>query len=75
MTAIHLAWLMGAERIVLAGIDGTDGYAARVRGQYDSDARGGFGYGQSKVSALETAESLGLPVRDLSLESLEGTPA
>lgn len=66
MTAVHLAWVMGAAQIILAGIDGTDGYAARVRGQYDRDGKGGFGYGQAKASALETAAALGLPVLDLS---------
>lgn len=66
MTAIHLAWVMGAVAIVLAGIDGTDGYAASVRPQYARDQRGGFGYGQSKASALKTAADLKLPVIDLS---------
>ena len=68
MTAIHLAWVMGAREVLLAGIDGTDGYAPACRTHYgDRDAKGGFGYGQAKVCALDTAAALGLPLRDLSV--------
>ena len=46
--AVHLAWLMGASKILLAGIDGTDGHAEQLTGYYEKMRRGGFGYAPSK---------------------------
>ncbi len=65
-TAVHAAWIMGAKRVVLAGIDGTDGYADRVIQWYTKPHRGGFGYGMAKECTLDVIERLGLDYEDLS---------
>jgi hypothetical protein len=70
--AIHLAWLMGASRVILAGVDGTDGYAGHVRHWYRQTRRGGFGYGQAREDALNAAAALGMPIEDRS--ALELSP-
>jgi len=64
--AVHLAWLMGAERVVLAGVDGTDGYSKHVIRWYESPRRGGFGYGVAREDALEYAAVLGMEIEDRS---------
>ncbi len=65
-TAVHLAWLMGAARVVIVGIDGTDGYADRVIQWYDKPKRGGFGYAMSKECTLDTAGRLDIELVDFS---------
>jgi len=65
--AVHLAWLMGASRVVLAGIDGTDGYAGQVQHWYAQRRRGGFGYGQAREDALMAANALGIEIEDRSI--------
>lgn len=59
-TAIHLAWFMGAKGIIVAGLDGSDGYASRLSQFYDKPGRGGLGYQPALESALDVCKTLGL---------------
>jgi len=44
-TAVHLAWVLGAREVVLAGFDGGEGHAQCVAEFYEQpDTRGGLGY-------------------------------
>ena len=64
--AIHLAWLMGASKIIIAGCDGSDGYASRLQQFYDQPARGGFGYMAAKADAVNIINRLGIECEDRS---------
>ena len=57
-TAVHAAWYMGAEKIIMVGFDAGDGYAKRLRQWYDKPARGGFGYVMAHIWLKETIERL-----------------
>ena len=70
--AIHLAWFMGATRVILAGIDGTDGHAKCLQQYYTQrPTRGGLGYMTSRGDATETAAALHLEIDDRSNITLE----
>ena len=66
--AIHLARVLGARKVILVGIDGTDGHGPQVAQWYDKPTRGGFGYAMSRQEAIDTASMLGMEVEDLSTE-------
>lgn len=66
--AIHAAWLMGCTRVILAGIDGTDGHAKSLQQWYTAKpTRGGLGYMTSRGDAIETAATLKLEIDDRSM--------
>jgi len=73
--AIHAAWLMGCTRVILAGIDGTDGHAKCLQQYYTAKpTRGGLGYMTSRGDAIETAEALRLEIDDRSNIPTEPLP-
>jgi len=65
-SATHLAWFMGCSTVRYAGIDGTDGFANLVKGQYDTVENGAGGYVLSKKEALRVAKQLNMKVVDYS---------
>jgi hypothetical protein len=62
--AVHLAWYLGCERVVLAGIDGTTGQAGCVQRFYGNQESSD--YSTAKKYALKAAQILGMDVIDLS---------
>jgi hypothetical protein len=67
--AIHAAWFMGCTRIILTGIDGTDGHAACLEPYYTQRPRkGGLGYMTSRGDAIETAAALNMEIDDRSVK-------
>ena len=66
--AVHLAWVLGASKVKLVGIDGTDGHGPQVAHWYATPMRGGFAYAKSRQEAIDTASMLGMEVEDLSTE-------
>lgn len=64
--AVHLAWLMGARKVILAGLDGTDGYAKRLAEFYDKPALGGFGYAAARIDTEDVISALKLEYEDRS---------
>lgn len=61
-TALHLAWLMGADSVNLIGCDGSDGYAERLLQWYDKPQRGGFGYLMAGESVHDVVGALKLKI-------------
>jgi hypothetical protein len=61
-TAIHLAWYLGCERVVLAGIDGGGGIARRVERFYGPRAVTQDYYDTGRRWAVQAAERLGMQV-------------
>lgn len=61
-TAVHLAWYLGASKLVLAGLDGADGYAKRLRHLYNENKKGGNGYSFANECARKAIAALGLEI-------------
>ena len=64
--AVHLAWLMGASSVILAGCDGADGHARCLDEYYVEKRHGGFGYKPAFDCMLKAIRALKIPVRTLS---------
>ena len=64
-TAIHLAYLMGADEVTLVGLDGADGNATILNEHYKDCPRSGkANYGLARKSALFAASRLRLTAVD-----------
>jgi hypothetical protein len=57
-TAVHLAWFMGASRVVLAGCDGGHGHARRLDAYYGEARKDGFGYRPAHDCMMRALEAL-----------------
>jgi hypothetical protein len=64
-TAVHLAWYMGAGRIVLAGLDGGAGHAKRLDEFYDAPIPGAPGYSLAQEKMRYVIEKLEISVAGL----------
>jgi hypothetical protein len=61
-TALHFAWYLGASKVRVAGLDGGDGYAKRLRQFYDKDRKGGSGYEMAMQAVRKVISAKGLEV-------------
>lgn len=64
--AAHLAWYLGAVRVVLVGIDGTAGRASCVQGFYRYQGAESQGYDRIRKSVLNVLKANGLTFDDYS---------
>ncbi len=60
-TAAHLAWYLGASRVILAGLDGTPGHAKRLEHLYDNRRGSDVAYAMAGNCLKRTLKALNLP--------------
>ncbi len=59
--AAHLAWYLGASKVILVGLDGSPGHAKRLAHLYDHRVGSTLGYALARQCLMRTLDTLNLP--------------